>query len=224
MKILGINASPRGNASRTKKLVEAVLRGAGEAGAETEFVDVCTLDIAFCTGCLTCCAVGKCTQDDDFPMLFDAIMEADGLVLGSPVYIDGVTAQLKQVFDRMADAIHCQRLYGKYGCAVSTTGSSCDQEVIEFMNRIMTKLGAVTIGGVGVALEPDPEALGPAEERAFLLGKELAEAIRTKRSYPEQEAVIARNRKHFRYLVTRMKEEWAHEYRYWQDQGWLGVE
>jgi multimeric flavodoxin WrbA len=224
MKVLGINASPRGNASRTKKLVEAVLRGAEEAGAETEFVDICTLDIAFCTGCLTCCAVGECTQDDDFGMLFDAIMEADGIVLGSPVYIDGVTAQLKQVFDRMADAIHCQRLYGKYGCAVSTTGGSGDQEVIDFMNRILTKLGAVTIGGVGVALGPDPEPLAPAEKRAFALGKELTEAILTEKRYPEQEAVIARNREYFRHLVTRMKNEWGHEYRYWVDKGWLLAE
>ncbi|MGA1061462.1 MAG: NAD(P)H-dependent oxidoreductase, partial [Ilumatobacteraceae bacterium] len=39
----------------------------------------------------------------------------DGIVLGSPVYINSVTAQLKLVIDRLADAIHCQMFEGKYG-------------------------------------------------------------------------------------------------------------
>ena len=40
------------------------------------------------------------------------MMDADGIVLGSPVYINGVTAQLKTMIDRLADAIHCQMLEG----------------------------------------------------------------------------------------------------------------
>ncbi len=45
MKIIGINGSPRGNSSRTLKLVEAVLEGAQEHGAETELIDLGALDI-----------------------------------------------------------------------------------------------------------------------------------------------------------------------------------
>jgi multimeric flavodoxin WrbA len=46
------------------------------------------------------------------------------------VYINGVTAQLKTMIDRLADAIHCRLLSGKYGCAVTTTGSSGDAAVL----------------------------------------------------------------------------------------------
>src|SRR5659263_332489 len=48
MKILGINSSPRGKNSRTLKLVNAVLDGAKERGAETELVDIGALDIQYC--------------------------------------------------------------------------------------------------------------------------------------------------------------------------------
>ena len=50
------------------------------------------------------------------------MMDADGIVLGSPNYINQVTAQLKTVLDRMADSIHCQSFAGKYGCGVCTAG------------------------------------------------------------------------------------------------------
>ena len=50
MKIIGINGSPRKNTSNTLKLIQAVLDGAKEGGAKTEVIDICKLDINFCTG------------------------------------------------------------------------------------------------------------------------------------------------------------------------------
>jgi multimeric flavodoxin WrbA len=51
MKILGINGSPRGAKSTTMKLVETVLDGAKEAGAETKLIDLCSLKIDYCDAC-----------------------------------------------------------------------------------------------------------------------------------------------------------------------------
>ncbi|MDD1651643.1 MAG: flavodoxin family protein [Methanomicrobiales archaeon] len=65
MKVIGICGSPRGESSRTKRLVGAVLRGAEGTGAETEFVDLCALTIRPCTGCETCHATGLCHHGDD---------------------------------------------------------------------------------------------------------------------------------------------------------------
>ena len=106
------------------KLVEAVLDGAQTQGAEIELVDICALDINYCIGCQVCFAKGECVQADDLDELVGKMLSADGIVLGSPVYINSVTAQLKTVIDRMADAIHCQLFLGKYGCAVTTSGGS----------------------------------------------------------------------------------------------------
>ncbi len=95
MKIVGINASPKREKSQTRLLVMGVLEGARKAGADVTFVDICSLEIKYCTACGTCYAKGECIHEDDFPMLFLKLMEADGIVLGSPNYINSVTAQLK---------------------------------------------------------------------------------------------------------------------------------
>ncbi|MDI6718040.1 MAG: flavodoxin family protein [Methanomicrobiales archaeon] len=221
MKVLGINGSPRGANSRTLRLVQAALRGAESGGADTELVDVCDLDIEYCTGCGTCYATGTCVQADDFEEVWAKIQDADGIVLGSPVYIHSVTAQLKTLIDRTADAVHCQLLTGKYGCAVSTTGGGGEQEVIDYMNHYLNMLGAVTVGGVGIALGRHPDGLPATEEKAFALGKDLVQAIAEKRRYPEQEKALAAQREYFRRLVEANRETWTHEYEYWMDRGWM---
>jgi multimeric flavodoxin WrbA len=221
MKILGINSSPRRKKSRTLKLVQAVLDGARTQGTETELVDICALDIKFCIGCLACYATGECVQADDLDELIGKMHDADGIVLGSPVYINGVTAQLKQMIDRMGDAIHCQLLSDKYGCAVTTTGNIGDADVLRYMNYFLNILGVVTVGGVGVALDRDPAALDAAIDDALKLGTTLAESIKTKRTYPAQEKEIAERRAFFARLIEANKEDWTHQYEYWMEKGWM---
>jgi multimeric flavodoxin WrbA len=221
MKILGINGSPRGKNSRTLKLVDAVLDGARQRGAETELVDIGTLDIQYCLGCQVCYAEGECVQEDDLSELWEKMMRADGIVLGSPVYINGVTAQLKTVIDRLADAVHCQMLVGKYGCAVTTAGSSGISEVLGYMNYILNALGAVSVGEAGVAVGRDPAALDAAITDARNLGQTLADAIQTKRYYDDQESAIAERGAFFRQLVKANKEVWRHQYDFWMEKGWM---
>jgi multimeric flavodoxin WrbA len=221
MKILGINGSPRGKKSQTLKLVDAVLDGARQRGAETELIDIGALDIRYCLGCHVCYAEGECVQGDDLSELWEKMMRADGIVLGSPVYINGVTAQLKTVIDRLADAIHCQMLVGKYGCAVTTAGSSGISEVLGYMNYFLNALGAVTVGEVGVAVGRNPAALDAAITKALNLGQTLADAIQTKRHYADQENAIAERGTFFRQLIKANKEAWSHQYDYWMEKGWM---
>ena len=150
MKILGICASPRGSKSTTQRLVQAVLDGAAENGATVELVDVCGLDIKYCNACQVCFKTGKCVHEDDFEELYNKILAADGLVWGSPNYFHTVTAQMKTLIDRMADAIHCQLLTGKYCCSVATGGNNYDQ-VTTYLDGLMMNFGAFVIGSVGAA-------------------------------------------------------------------------
>ncbi|MDD5418909.1 MAG: flavodoxin family protein [Methanomicrobiaceae archaeon] len=220
MKILGINGSPLGSQSRTLKLVKAVLDGAQGEGAGTELVDVCSLDIRYCNGCAVCYARGECTHDDDFADLYEKMLASDGIVLGSPNYINSVTAQLKTLLDRMADAIHCQAFSGKYGCAVSTAGGSRSDDVVAYLNDVLLTLGATTVGGVDVVLGENPEeALAPAENRAYELGKKLARAIRDRTTYPDQEEFHAEMRDRMVRLVMRNRDRWHHEYEYLREIG-----
>jgi multimeric flavodoxin WrbA len=221
MKVIGVNASPRGKDSNTLRLVNAVLAGAKEEGAETEFVDLYTLRIEYCTACGTCHATGECTLLDDFSDIFDRLMNAEGIVLGAPNYIDSVPAPMKALFDRMADAIHCQMMTGKFGCSVCTAGGAGEAEVVGYMNKVLTTLGATVVGGVGVAIGRDPAALGKAEEEAHEMGKTLARSIRGELSYPEQDEIHRQKREFFCQLVKYNKDRFAHEYDWYVQMGWM---
>lgn len=220
-KVLGINASPRGKESNTLRLTSAVLAGAKEEGAETELIDLYKLRIEYCTACGTCYATGECTILDDFSDIFDRMMNADGIVLGAPNYIDCVPAPVKALFDRMADAIHCQMFTGKFGCAVCTAGGSGENEVAGYMNKTLATLGADIVGSVGVAIGRDPAALGRAEGEANALGKTLVKAINGELTYPEQDALHRQKREYFCQLVKYNKDRFGHEYEWYEQMGWM---
>lgn len=103
MKIIGFIASPRkeGNTAWT---VNQILEGAQEQGAETQSWSFSDLDIKPCRGCLGChkgdCDRG-CLINDDMQQLYDALAQADALVLGSPVYMGQMSAQAKIFTDRL---------------------------------------------------------------------------------------------------------------------------
>jgi multimeric flavodoxin WrbA len=221
MKIIGINASPKGEKSQTRRLVMGVLEGARQAGADITFVDICGLEIKYCTACGTCYAKGECIHDDDFPLLLEKMQDADGIVFGSPNYINAVTAQLKTMLDRMADVVHCQSLSGKYGCSVCTAGGAYADEVADYMNMALLNFGATTVGKVGVLVGADPNAIVDGEKQAKELGRKLAGAIKTKWADPAQDKHHTERKEYFKRLIMFNKDLWKHEYDYWKDLGEL---
>ena len=101
MKVIGINSSPRKNAN-TQTLVEAVLRGAAQKGAETRLVNLRELTIHGCLGCEGCKKqLGHCVQKDDLSPLLRDLTGYDAIVLGTPVYWFHVNAQFKMLVDRL---------------------------------------------------------------------------------------------------------------------------
>lgn len=103
MKILAVNGSPTMQRGMTHALLELFLEGARGAGAEIESFFLQKKKIRGCIGCYRCWVKtpGTCIQRDDMGELLEKVKEADFLVLGSPVYLDGVTAQLKAFVDRL---------------------------------------------------------------------------------------------------------------------------
>ncbi len=98
-RVLGIVGSPR-KYGNTHLLVESILRGAGDGGAETEILFLRDKTIGECTGCHLCWNEGYCCQDDDMPEIFQKIAESDVIVFGTPVYWYGPTALMKAMIDR----------------------------------------------------------------------------------------------------------------------------
>jgi multimeric flavodoxin WrbA len=223
MKVIGIQSSPKRKNSNTLKLLEAALDGAREAGAETEVIDITRLKIKYCKGCVTCYRDGFCHQKDDYAALKEKILEADGIILASPNYIDNVTAQFKTMLDRSANFIHEQLLDGKYGFVVTTSGSGNNRPVMEIMNRFIKISGGLTLGGIGDGMAQGPAAMEAAVKGSRDMGKDLVAAIKEKRAYPEQAADHKAWKDSFAGTLRRNKEQWKHNYECWVAKGWMKV-
>ena len=98
--VLILSGSPR-KGGNSDLLCDAFQRGAEEAGHTVIKVRVAEKKIAPCRGCYFCSEHdGECVMQDDMAELLQAIIDADVLVLASPVYFYSVAAQLKAVIDR----------------------------------------------------------------------------------------------------------------------------
>lgn len=101
MKVLLINGSPRREGCTYTALKEVA--GALEAqGIETEIFHIGTDPVRGCTACGSCFRAGKCVYDDDIcNELAAKCAEADGIVVGSPVYFAGPNGALLALLDRI---------------------------------------------------------------------------------------------------------------------------
>ena len=218
MKILLISSSPRKEKSQTLRLAKEVLRGCAEISPQGEIIHLSDLKIGFCRHCEACHKkILSCPIKDDVPIILKKMLEADGIILASPNYINQITASMKALFDRSSHFIHCKRLLGKYIVGVVSSGSGQDKDVLDYIRHYAHTCGAPYAGGVS---SPAPVSQGKMEE-AFELGKRLASAIKEKKGFDEQVKIIAKGKEHFKKLIQIRKEEWREEYQYWQDKGWL---
>lgn len=98
-KVLVLSASPRihGNSDL---LCDEFAKGAKEAGHDVEKILVAEKSIGYCRACYACKANGECVIKDDMASVLQKMIDADVIVLASPVYFYSVDAQLKALIDR----------------------------------------------------------------------------------------------------------------------------
>ena len=123
MKILAINGSHR-KGKNTAEMLNTVLAAAEAQGAETELVELMDYEIKECTSCNKCLFKPECTiTDDGMSELYEKMLDADGIVFGSPVYFSNVTGRMKDFIDR-SRPLHmvANALDGKVGGAVVHAG------------------------------------------------------------------------------------------------------
>ena len=147
--IVGICGSPRKQA--TDYVLNEALEMLEEKGFETSFFGVRAKDISPCRHCNYCLRKQECIIKDDMYDVYDLIREADGLVLASPCYNGGISAQLKSVMDRTRalGAEDINFLRGKAGMAIAVGGDRMGgQELV--IQQIITYYilnGAIPISG-----------------------------------------------------------------------------
>ena len=114
MNILIISGSPR-KGGNTELLAEAFAKGAS-AHHHVEIVSVRDVKVNPCLGCNACFVSegNSCAQKDDMALIYEKMNHADMLVIASPVYFYGISAQLKTVIDRfhnpIRDSFHIKKM------------------------------------------------------------------------------------------------------------------
>lgn len=99
-KVLILSGSPR-KGGNSDTLCDQFMKGALEAGNEVEKILVAGKDIAPCHACYYCRShQGACSIKDDMAEVLKKMIDADVIVLSSPVYFYSISAQLKAVIDR----------------------------------------------------------------------------------------------------------------------------
>ena len=221
MKILGISTSGRLNGN-TSRLVNHCLAKTAELGAQTEFIWAGNKKLSYCTACEHCMKTGECIIKDDYQEIMTKVLEADGLILGSPNYAFQMSALMKTIYERSHCLLYYQRkLVGKYAIGISVGGHS-------YMTKTIAKIIAQGIwlcGGyyagylAGVSVRRDePELVDEAKTltRAGKLAAKLFNAVRHKKEFRWQKWLRSR----FLFpAVTRMvvnnKDKYSYLYNYY---------
>ncbi|MGI6221571.1 MAG: flavodoxin family protein [Coriobacteriales bacterium] len=162
-KIFVLTGSSR-KGGNTNAMAEAFIEAAKEAGHEVKSIDVTRLNLNGCHGCMTCFKTGKaCSFDDDFNLIADDMLEADGWVFSFPVYWYSIPGQTKCVLDNtFSFFVGGKDCKGKKIGIISACGEdSMDllHEVVEPFHKACALTGWDLVGEVLVPGINDPGAV-----------------------------------------------------------------
>lgn len=161
MKIFSFIGSPRGVKSDTYKLVKKIINKAKQKTKVDIEYDIFTsskFTIKNCRGCTECFFRGNCKLDkvDNFDLIKKKMLEADMIILGSPVYAATVSAQMKTFIDRLAYWAHLFILAGKPVVTVVTASSNSLSPTNEYLKKIVGHMGAEVITSIMCTVDMPP--------------------------------------------------------------------
>jgi multimeric flavodoxin WrbA len=120
--IVGICGSPRQQA--TEYILKEALRLLEGQGFETRFFTVRGKNIGFCTHCDYCLKNKECVFKDDMEEVYALLKDASGIIIATPVYNGGVSAQTKALMDRCRAAVAADKNFfkNKVGMGIALGG------------------------------------------------------------------------------------------------------
>lgn len=109
-KIIIINGSPRKNFN-TAKLLKEAQKGAESAGAETEYFNLYDINFKGCLSCFACKRKGAttncvCAVKDELRPILEKCIQADAIIMGSPVYFSYPTGEFRSFLERLLFPVH----------------------------------------------------------------------------------------------------------------------
>ena len=136
MKALLINGSPHANGC-TFTALYIVAEELQKNGIETEIIHIGNKDIRGCVACGKCAELGRCVFNDMVNEVAQKFEQADGLVVGSPVYYAGPNGTLTNLLDRLFYSAHYD-LRMKVGAAVVSARRAGTTAAFDRLNKYFT--------------------------------------------------------------------------------------
>lgn len=136
MKVLLINGSPHTNGC-TFTALDEVSKTLNKEGIETEIIQVGNKDIRGCISCRRCKEIGKCVFDDLVNEVATKFREADGIVLGTPVYFASANGTLVSFVDRLFYSVNAD-LTMKVGAVVTSSRRAGNSATFDELNKYFT--------------------------------------------------------------------------------------
>ena len=148
MKVLGINGSSRKDGN-TAIIIGKVFEELNKEDIEIELIQLADYDIQPCRGCFACKGRGNCVfAKDGFAYIFSQMVEADGIILGSPVYSADVSARMKAFLERggVVVATNPGLLRHKVGASVAAVRRGGGMTTVDTMNHFMLNKEMIIVG------------------------------------------------------------------------------
>ncbi|MCP4629557.1 MAG: flavodoxin family protein [bacterium] len=218
MKVMSIIGSPRGMKGYTATVVQGIMKGAENAGAEIQIYSLSDLSVQSCRGCEICSKTGQCVIDDDYQTIKGDMLESDGLVLASPNYMHGVSSQMKAFIDRSYSLCHCQALKGKYSAAVITSGGPVLEWPQKYLTHVQEMMGCWIVGSMSAVQMQldDKDERKQIMQSAANLGSRIVKAISGRKIFSDQEEERREFFEGMGRVVELLKDKWPYEFEYWQ--------
>lgn len=188
-RVLAISSSPRMERGNTALILSPFLEGMREEGAEVELFYTRELTVNPCRGDFVCWlkTPGRCWQQDDMQVLLPRMCQADIWVFATPLYVDGVSGPMKNLWDRMLPVLypffemrdgHCRhplREEAHRGKVVLV--SNCGFWEMDSFEPVLAHVRAACLNWMrefaGALLRPHGEALRPMLEMGAPVGDVL---------------------------------------------------
>ena len=138
-KVLLLNGSPRANGCTARALEEMINTLRGE-GIETTLLQIGSEDVRGCISCGFCRRSGRCVFDDKVNEAARLFEEADGLVVGSPVYYGSPNGSVLSFLDRLFHSTSFSK-HMKVGAAVVSCRRGGNTASFDVLNKYFTISG-----------------------------------------------------------------------------------
>lgn len=143
-KILIINGSHR--EKNTYNLLKKIERQLNEH--TIEFINVSNYNVHPCMGCEKCLRKGLCHIQDEANTILEKIIESDGVIIGTPIYLRQIPGSLKNIFDRGCEWYHRSPVVGKPMFFVTTTQVTGTKIAINYLRDLTVQWGIIYTGRI----------------------------------------------------------------------------